>query len=450
MLVIVLAACQRTAYLDSIHSGHTRTFDTSRPSFDVEAYTTSWGDTSGVQVLVRIPHASLTFLARDRTRQARYDLVVQLRDASGKRLQTETSISRSIEGRGGAQAFVLLEENLPAQPGHYLVEAILTDTNARRSLQRSQRVQVHPVAADKPFVSRIQLAGSQEGEARQAIPSLYVSQASDSLAVSVRLGGLQALREPQITMHLLRFRADTSYAVPPDWPRITEQVSFRFSEVDTIQTSMRSLASERGVNSGVFTLPTLARGAYQVIIHLEARGRRTEIVLQVTQERFFAVLPPDFPAVTHLENMVEALVYIAEEKEWQAMMEQPMPERKRQFDAFWGRHVRQRARAADLVERYYARVEEANRRFTTHKEGWKTDRGMVYIVMGPPLQVEQKIDRELWWYRYEEAETPSYFEFERGYRYGLSNPFEAYALRRNINYHQVWERAIRRWRRGDV
>ncbi|MCH7783138.1 GWxTD domain-containing protein [candidate division KSB1 bacterium] len=36
---------------------------------------------------------------------------------------------------------------------------------------------------------------------------------------------------------------------------------------------------------------------------------------------------------------------------------------------------------------YYRRVRFANEEFTQYKDGWKTDRGMIYILFGPPNQV---------------------------------------------------------------
>ena len=38
-------------------------------------------------------------------------------------------------------------------------------------------------------------------------------------------------------------------------------------------------------------------------------------------------------------------------------------------------------------EGYYRRVRFANEEFTQYKDGWKTDRGMIYILFGPPNQV---------------------------------------------------------------
>lgn len=444
-----LIGCQRLSPLDSIHAGHTRTFDPNVPQFDYEAYTAVRGEAAGVQMLVRIPVASLTFLAHTETRNATYEVVFRIWDPAKKRIQAEHTVEGELHN-SELQSDVLLDEWHIVKPGRYLIEAELTDVHARRTQQRYQRVTVQSTVAEVPYLSRIQIAGSSLGEPTTAYPGIYVPTNLDSLQVRVSLGGIEVLLEPTIQMRLVRFRADTAHAVPPAWPRVTEQTSFRFAEADTLQTSVRTLSAETGVTTGVFYLPPLVAGAYRVQIMVEGRDARTRATHHLEQERFFASVHADFPEVTHLDQMTAALAYIADPGEWSTLQHAPPVEQKKLFDAFWGRHVRQRERAADLIERYYARVEEANRQFTTHKEGWKTDRGMVYIVMGPPLYVDQNIDREIWHYSYESPEQPSSFEFVRGYRYGLVNPFEAYALRRHIQYHQVWQRAVRRWREGRV
>lgn len=43
----------------------------------------------------------------------------------------------------------------------------------------------------------------------------------------------------------------------------------------------------------------------------------------------------------------------------------------------------------ELMNEYYKRVSYANENFDGWKEGWETDRGMIYILFGPPDQVER-------------------------------------------------------------
>ena len=41
----------------------------------------------------------------------------------------------------------------------------------------------------------------------------------------------------------------------------------------------------------------------------------------------------------------------------------------------------------------------ANQYFTSFKEGWKTDRGMVYMVFGPPDTAVLNGQQEIWEYK---------------------------------------------------
>jgi len=43
----------------------------------------------------------------------------------------------------------------------------------------------------------------------------------------------------------------------------------------------------------------------------------------------------------------------------------------------------------ELMDEYYKRVSYANENFDGWKDGWETDRGMIYILFGPPDQVER-------------------------------------------------------------
>ncbi len=41
------------------------------------------------------------------------------------------------------------------------------------------------------------------------------------------------------------------------------------------------------------------------------------------------------------------------------------------------------------MEEYFARVDYANEKFKTHREGWKTDMGMVFIIFGVPDNIDR-------------------------------------------------------------
>jgi hypothetical protein len=93
------------------------------------------------------------------------------------------------------------------------------------------------------------------------------------------------------------------------------------------------------------------------------------------------------------------------------------------------------------MRNYFRQVELANRYFTSYKEGWKTDRGMVYIVFGLPTEVAKIEDREVWTYRRDDLRTT--FTFMKS-----SSVFDPdnYVLIRDKKYQQMWYETIDKWR----
>ena len=56
-------------------------------------------------------------------------------------------------------------------------------------------------------------------------------------------------------------------------------------------------------------------------------------------------------------------------------------------------------KARELIRIYYTRILYSNYYFTSYKEGWRTERGMIYTIYGPPDKVYKTSDGESWGYR---------------------------------------------------
>jgi GWxTD domain-containing protein len=198
------------------------------------------------------------------------------------------------------------------------------------------------------------------------------------------------------------------------------------------------------------SLPPLDPGVYR--LRMAARAARGAEPF-AEGERLFAVREPDFPRLTAVDDLIAPLAYITSERELGFIRSgESVAERRRRFDAFWGSLFNDRRAAAGVVRLYYERVEEANLLFTAAKEGWKTDRGMVYVLLGPPEYVETTPEAEVWHYAYGSGDALSVFTFERvSYAEGRPRPaFEHWVLARTSAYEPTWRRAVRRWREGQV
>lgn len=114
-------------------------------------------------------------------------------------------------------------------------------------------------------------------------------------------------------------------------------------------------------------------------------------------------------------------------------------------DDFWLNRTGSAERSRVLLQEYYDRVQEANIYFSSYIEGWKTDRGIIYVVYGPPDKVYRNSSGEAWVYGDESSPLSYYFNF-----YKVSNPFtnNDYALDRLSTYRYGWGQAIESWRNG--
>src|SRR5690554_2219924 len=107
-------------------------------------------------------------------------------------------------------------------------------------------------------------------------------------------------------------------------------------------------------------------------------------------------VPESFPNVPSYEDMVEMVAYISTREEHETVLE--AENKNLALDHYWINMAKDEEKAKDLIGEYFRQVEFANILFSDFKEGWMTDRGMLYIVMGPPQEVYFHADREIWIY----------------------------------------------------
>lgn len=149
-----------------------------------------------------------------------------------------------------------------------------------------------------------------------------------------------------------------------------------------------------------------------------------------------------FPKVTQHALMRDALKYITSSREFQQLNSYANP--KLAVDSFWIENSGRPDLATEMIRKYYQRVETANQLYTSYTEGWKTDRGMVFIVMGKPSKVFRSFEQEVWIYGEYDDTRALRFYFNKAV-----NPFtdNDYVLIRNQYYKTAWYQNVQMWRR---
>jgi len=151
---------------------------------------------------------------------------------------------------------------------------------------------------------------------------------------------------------------------------------------------------------------------------------------------------PGFPDIITITQLLEPIRYITTNKEYEEIRNSTNI--KAAIDQFWLKNAGNPVRARNVISRYYGRVRDANQWFSSYTEGWKTDRGAIYIVFGPPKIVYRSDGYEEWIYG--EAGNNNSLKFQFG---KMENPFSNndYALVKSLTYKEKWFDAVSAWRR---
>jgi GWxTD domain-containing protein len=92
----------------------------------------------------------------------------------------------------------------------------------------------------------------------------------------------------------------------------------------------------------------------------------------------------------HTKWLKEDVRYIISNEERAIFRELTTPDEKEQFiEQFWFRRDPDpRTANNEFKEEHYRRIAYANERFPSGDAGWETDRGRIYIMFGPPAEIE--------------------------------------------------------------
>lgn len=155
----------------------------------------------------------------------------------------------------------------------------------------------------------------------------------------------------------------------------------------------------------------------------------------------FRVTSGSYPKMTRIEDLSSSLVFISTREEADRLIEAGGD--KARFDKVVLDITRDKDRAKSLIRNYFRRVELANLYFTSYKEGWKTDRGMMYLIFGVPDEVNRNGQYEVWSYKSLNAK----FTFVKT---GSVFDPDYYVLERNKRFSESWYHTVDMWRKSRI
>ncbi len=344
-------------------------------------------DSTACMVSISVDNRQLLFLRGDRYFEARYEIFLSLRGIESKFLvqrDWDKSVRvTSYDETSLAQQDDPLQDQFNMLPGKYEGFVEIKDYNANTYGNGRVSIKVPDFNNELPKLSTPMFCHPEED------PDKYVPVYEKSL----RPAGLKYPSGKPIFL-LVDIYTDST-AIPQGWtvsaevlktlrvfPRVTEPLT------DGVLSQRRVLE---------IPTKTMELGTYEIEVVLKdnnntALARANSFKLKIIKSAQWLE--------NNYEEEVRFLKYLASRNEMKKLVSVPEKERPAAIKAFWEKMDPVPATAInELKVQYFERIEYANRNFTSEQaEGWETDMGEVYIMLGPPSEIYGSRLNQIWVY----------------------------------------------------
>jgi GWxTD domain-containing protein len=329
--------------------------------------------TTRLDIRVAVANDEIVFVAQGDSFRASYEVSVALssredhRQVAGRSWRQSLTVGRSEE-TSSRRDFDLSMTSLIVRPGRYRLAIQMVDLESRKWSRGTANVDI-PFSAEKGDVriSDILLVRS-------------LNPTFDPIADAI----ISELRETNESRH------DLSAYVEILFPPLEHEgkVIWTISDLrgKPLQTDTSELRSDVRLVRKILPLsPSLEAGRYRLKVSVRSGKREIEAAGDFT-------VPGEgvFLSEKALSLAVEQLIYIAGTDTVDQMKRLSYQAKQEEFSAFWKRHdPTPQTGENEAMEEYYTRAALADRLFSSFStRGWRTDRGGIYILYGPPDRVE--------------------------------------------------------------
>jgi GWxTD domain-containing protein len=408
-----------------------------------------------IDITTEVVLGSLIYSTKDDRRVANVSLEIRILQEDGdftKTVNREFEIESEFEGSFISQEVFTSNEVIEVVPGTFEVNITVLDQSSGRASNRTNQATIPDPDDPQINLTTIRLLGKNlELSQNQFNPitTYTVPSKIDSLKLDFQVTNNDLDDPLTINARLIEYPADTSYARPMNFnnysPSSLPYIGVDMRRAEEIDTNVRRL-DQPGSVLIEFKYPLLDRGTYRFEVETTDQDGET-----IYRARDFSVVSENYPSIMTARELAEPLIYLMDRRDHERMMEIQNPDSlKEAVDRFWLSNVQNMNEARSVINLYYERVEQANKQFTTFKEGWKTDMGMIYILFGPPWYVDRYLNTMEWSYSYDRNDPEYNFTFRRPNLKNEFFPFDNYLLQRNQGYFNIQYRQIQLWLTGGI
>ncbi len=376
IVVLIFASWASVAAQNEVQQG--QPLDLPQFYFDALSFASDQPGKSRLDVYLEVPYEQLHFTNEGQLFTSSYEVTMSIHDSDNK-LVDEKWWTEKIETKDYNESVSTKQSDLNQRsfillPNHYVLTVQIHDEDTKKTFRQQRNITVKDFSTGMFAASDIMLVRklTKEGNNKIVYPNI-------SGNVSDVTEGFNIFFEAY----------DRSGA---DSVKINTSILDGKSNIVARDSCLQAIDTMRTACFCNITTADLVAGKYTISVEAAPySSAQQEFTVHATTTRTFEVRWKGLPVtVVDLDLALEQMQYIVEKEELDKIRNIDIEKKRAQFIELWKqKDPTPGTERNELMEEYYSRIEYANKHFTHFYEGWKTDMGMVYIIFGPPGNIER-------------------------------------------------------------
>ena len=364
---------------------------------------------SRVDIFIQVPFAAVQFERISGGFEGGYSVTVSIYMEDEEtlyleKLWNEKIIAKSFKESSAKENFNLSYRSLKIKPGKYFIKTTVMDRDSRKEYFSNNFYNVKDFLP-KPSISDIMLIAQMTNVAgkNKIVPNVSRNVSENKKEINI----------------FFEIYSDSSTDYNVEYIITNKDSKILYER--SVKQSMNEGKTQVFYTISDSTL--LSLGNYILTVRLKDAD---ENILASTSKTFYSRWVGLPATVDNIDKAIKQLIYIANPNEIEYMENGKDEEEKtKRFAEYWKiKDPSPGNEENEVFQEYYGRVNFANEQFSHYREGWQSDRGMVFIILGPP----NNVDRHPFEYDSKPYEIWQYYEINRNFTFLDETGFGDYRL----------------------
>lgn len=342
-------------------------------------------DSARLEVYYQVFHFGLQFQRDDARFRADYALTVAVDDDDGRVVGLQER-DRSVVVPDHAHTVSRFDYrtgqiNFDVPSGDYLVRCVVQDQGSKVYYRAEKKIKVRKFDRNRPKVSDVEFVEAVTADPADSGSVFRKGNLTVIPSVNRGYGGSDSSKLLYYTELYSGKKPDDGFVIESILRNPKGTMVYR----DTLHLALADPVHRQLHQIGI---GTFAPGEYELEVALKTLRNK---VLDYRQDKFIILWSQDNLLRHDFAAAIQQLRLIASPAEVERIEDaKTSEERIEAFNAFWlERDPTVGTAENESKQEFYRRVNYANREFRyLRRDGWKTDRGRIYIIHGEPDQID--------------------------------------------------------------